>query len=521
TLEPGPDLHGWLSMLDPSHLGEAQVIEAGVAWERQRRHDASIELALLQRLESLPILIPDHLEPQMDLNSMQIGPMRFAADVRGARVDAYATATGQSPVTVSGKAAQASLLQPGGTLSATGDLLRAGELSAVRAAVIAAALAELSAEDAAAVESSILRSAELMSSVRLRRELEQRKAELHPKTEQEQHVEARARRGVSRPMPLAAGMAFLEVLGPAEDVHLLHTALTAMACGAADAERASARKAAARGSGPATAGEGAIAGIEGIDAHRFDALIGLAAAALHDDSLPRRQGRRPAIGITMALSTLLGLDDAPAMLEGYGPITAEAARRAAADPTGTMQRLITRPDGLVVDASYTSYRPPAALCDTVIARDRHCTYPRCTRAALVCDLDHRDSWPCGDTCYLNLQCLCRHHHNDKTAGRIFARYDAESGDTVWSDAYGRQTRRPAERHRQPDPRPPDTDTDTDTEAGNGNGNGNGKGNGAIEAIRPASGALPRLLRDRVPPADPIVADYKGGRQEQADDPPPF
>jgi len=40
------------------------------------------------------------------------------------------------------------------------------------------------------------------------------------------------------------------------------------------------------------------------------------------------------VHVTVALSTLLGLDEQPGELAGHGPIPAVLARRLAADPTG-------------------------------------------------------------------------------------------------------------------------------------------------------------------------------------------
>lgn len=453
--EPGAQLHGWLSMLDPDRLSEAQVLDAGAALERQRRHDAAVEFALLARLESLPVALPELIDPDGDRCSETTGPQRWAARLRSARVDAYAAVTAQSPITVSRKSAAAVALAPDGALAATGAALAAGHVSEIRAKVIAEQLAQLDPVDVAAIEAAVLPGADLLSRRRLEQELMTRKAALDPRTEREQHVEARTRRCVSSPMPLPAGMAFLEVLGPADDLHVLYAALTAVASGAAEAAQAAARDA-SRGNPAEPSFE---MGIEGIDAHRFDALINLAAGILSDDGLPTQHGHRPAIGITVALGTLLGLDDHPADLAGYGPITAEAARRAAHDPTATWQRLITAPNGLVIDAAYTSYRPPQALRDTVAARDRHCTFPRCTRRALACDIDHQDPWPDGATSLNNNHALCRRHHNLKTARLAVPEYDPGTGDTEWILATGHTVRRPAERHRQPDPPPVPDDTD--------------------------------------------------------------
>src|SRR5206468_3387662 len=53
-----------------------------------------------------------------------------------------------------------------------------------------------------------------------------------------------------------------------------------------------------------------------------------------------RRGRAPQVQVTVALSTLLGLDDQPGELTGHGPIPAVLARELAHDPTGTWRRLL-------------------------------------------------------------------------------------------------------------------------------------------------------------------------------------
>ena len=54
---------------------------------------------------------------------------------------------------------------------------------------------------------------------------------------------------------------------------------------------------------------------------------------------------------------------------------------------------------------------PAALRRAVIARDRHCTWPGCTRSPRWCDVHHRVSWADeGETEIDNLCLLCRYHH---------------------------------------------------------------------------------------------------------------
>lgn len=232
SMAPGPQLHSWLSMLDPAHLSEAQLLEAGAAWERQRRSDAAAEYALLARLQSLPIVLPERIEPNGDRCSKTMGPEQWASVVTSARADAYAAATAQATATVAGKAAAALQFAPDGPLAVTGAQLQAGMLGERKALVIARELAEFSEldpEQAARIEAAVLPDADVLTAARLRRDLRRRIAAAEPRTEHEVYLEARARRCVSRPMPLSAGMAFLEVLGPAEDVHLLHTALTSAA----------------------------------------------------------------------------------------------------------------------------------------------------------------------------------------------------------------------------------------------------------------------------------------------------
>jgi len=165
--------------------------------------------------------------------------------------------------------------------------------------------------------------------------------------------------------PREDGMAELWALLPAEGAAAVTTAIDALAS-------------ATPADDPRTA-----------DQRRADALIDLAITALHDPLLPRAQGMRPAIQVTIALSTLLGLDDQPGELAGHGPIPAPLARHIAADPTSTWRRLITDPTGNLLDYRTTTYRPPANLTRFVTARDQTCTFPGCRRSAQRCDLDHQ------------------------------------------------------------------------------------------------------------------------------------
>uniref|UniRef100_UPI00130E9D5B HNH endonuclease signature motif containing protein n=1 Tax=Cellulosimicrobium cellulans TaxID=1710 RepID=UPI00130E9D5B len=143
-------------------------------------------------------------------------------------------------------------------------------------------------------------------------------------------------------------------------------------------------------------------------------------------SCTRCAGRPGAeVNLTIAASTLLGLDDHPADLDGYGPIDAVRAR-ALADG-GTWRRIITDPlTGQVLDVGRQRYRPPAALDEFVRTRDTTCAAPGCTVPARSADLDHTIEYhrrpgdppdtPLGRTDADNLGPLCHRHHRLKTDG---------------------------------------------------------------------------------------------------------
>jgi hypothetical protein len=172
------------------------------------------------------------------------------------------------------------------------------------------------------------------------------------------------------------------------------------------------------------------------DQRRADALVDVFARVLADPALPEQHGQRPAISVTVSLGTLLGCDDQPARLEGYGPITAAMARRLAADETGTWRQLVTDHTGQLLDYGRKTYRPPANLTDHVIARDRTCTFPGCRRSARLCDLDHRQPYSDGGATHRdNLAALCQRHHNARhDAGwRVRPRPD---GSHEWSGPTG-------------------------------------------------------------------------------------
>jgi hypothetical protein len=149
------------------------------------------------------------------------------------------------------------------------------------------------------------------------------------------------------------------------------------------------------------------------------------------------QGRRPSIQVIVSLSTLLGLDEEPGDLTGYGPITAYTARALAADQSGTWRRLVTDPvTSQLLDFGTTTYRPPQALADFLIARDGVCVHPTCNHAGYRSDIDHIQSASTGGpTNPANTAILCRRHHRLKhqTAWNYTAN---NNGTYTWTSPTG-------------------------------------------------------------------------------------
>ena len=173
--------------------------------------------------------------------------------------------------------------------------------------------------------------------------------------------------------------------------------------------------------------------------------------------LPNRQGRRPQIGVVVAASTLLGLDEEPGELAGVGPVTAPLARRIAAD--GEWRRLLTDPrTGRLDEVSADTYAPPQDMVDHVITRDATCRGIGCRMPANRCDLDHEVPWPAGPTAITNLHPLHQRHHDAKTHTDTTVTTEPD-GTTVWSLPSGRVYRVPPHQllqHPDLDPEPEPT-----------------------------------------------------------------
>ena len=196
------------------------------------------------------------------------------------------------------------------------------------------------------------------------------------------------------------------------------------------------------------------------DQKRADVLADLGASMLASASVSW-QGRKPAVQVSVALSTLLGADDQPGQLDGYGPIPASMAREIAHDPTGTWRRIVTDPLGRLIRCGTETYRPPAELRDHVIAEHKTCTFYGCRRQGCRGELDHIIPFPQRPgTVAENLQPPCDRHHHAKhqTGWKVKKRTDG----VVWIAPTGRKYFTPVHAYPvdhtgggyDPDPDPP-------------------------------------------------------------------
>ncbi|HWC33894.1 MAG TPA: hypothetical protein VG650_03600 [Mycobacteriales bacterium] len=169
-----------------------------------------------------------------------------------------------------------------------------------------------------------------------------------------------------------------------------------------------------------------------VGVRRFHALADAVLGGGAGSATRRVRGEILAMG---QISTLLGADDQPGELVGYGPISADMLRRIAADHR--LRRLLTDPlNGEVVDLGRRAYAPGKRLRKAVQATHPTCTAPGCCRPATHCEIDHRfefDGGGCTNQC--NLKPLCKLHHDLKTR-KLWKVDDNGDGTETWTSYLG-------------------------------------------------------------------------------------
>ncbi|WP_217615321.1 HNH endonuclease signature motif containing protein [Cellulomonas sp. GbtcB1] len=573
----GSPLVRLLEALDPRSLDDYDLAELAAGFARMAGWVHANLAAVAVELARRPGMAP-RPDPRSGRGT-GITPERVAATALSARLQ-------RSPQDTAALVREGSEFS--GDLAATGQALRAGRISVPAARAIAARLADQVTWVSQPVQDYVLPRAEHSTVSQVRADLERALLDVDPEHAQDRRDAARAQRRVTHPRALPDQMAEMHVVLPAEHAVGIDTALEQAARSAraggdprtldqlradglvdavltgappatgSDAEtspaavpgflptpkdggRARAGTTTHGGVGGGTTAHGEVGGgttIRGGVGDRvcgdadIDAGVTRAPASASSPGSSRTAGPRDPrthVLVTVPLSSLIGQDDTPADLAGYGPIDATTARALAQG--GVWRRLVVDDlSGSVLDVGRTTYRPPAALADHVRFRDRTCTFPGCPVPAHRCDLDHSDDWspapddprPPGTTSHTNLGPACPRHHRAKHQARFDAR-QPEPGVHDWTDPTGHRYRtrpgtgQPTEhltgpRRARGTPPPGGTRVPSPTTAG-----GQSPSTAGGPPRSASGGGLPTTAGHQPPPSTRTPPPGRGAE----DDPPPF
>jgi hypothetical protein len=148
-------------------------------------------------------------------------------------------------------------------------------------------------------------------------------------------------------------------------------------------------------------------------------------------------GIRGTVHLTVPALTLLGRSDEPAILEGYGPIDPETARRIAGTAS-SWTRILTHPEtGCRLSMGRDQYAPPADMRRYLQARDQTCQGIGCNRRATLSEIDHTRAWNTGgETNVDNLVHLCTPCHRLKHQTSFTTR-QGPGGQLTWTTPGGK------------------------------------------------------------------------------------
>ncbi|MFF2822421.1 DUF222 domain-containing protein [Arthrobacter koreensis] len=145
---------------------------------------------------------------------------------------------------------------------------------------------------------------------------------------------------------------------------------------------------------------------------------------------------RTEVMVLINADTRAGLDENPAELNGYGPISAETARAMILDALRWTPLIQDPSTGEILNVGRTR-RIPAGLKRWLQARDGTCRFPGCSVSVTHAEIDHTKPYAHGGpTDHANLEHLCPKHHRFKTLGHWTAR-QPEPGTIEWHSPTGR------------------------------------------------------------------------------------
>lgn len=462
---PDADPSGWAALeidcatVDPAQLTDAELVDAAVvlervaAWAQARQARVLAEFARRRPADPAEAVQSDTASVLSPYAADEVGLALHLA--RGAAAARLAQST-----------------QLAERLPGTLALWERGRLDSSRVRVVCEATAALSAQDTGAVEARVIERAPGQTRGQLLASVNRAVLALDGEAANRRHRAARQERRVAVGDE-RDGMASLWALLPAPDAVASYEWLSRLArsLGRDDPRGMDARRAdlladlltgrcaftraAGDTSGTTNGNNSTTNSGNGTDtgpgAGRGDGLAPPATGSTEPAGPVRRPAPpgKPLVHVVMPYTTLIGVDDQPGELAGFGPIPADLAREIAADAVWT--RLVTDPlSGALLDHGRTTYRPPEALADFVRARDQQCRSPICRRRAASCELDHAVAWQDGgDTAEHNLWTGCAHDHHAKHAPGWSVELDA-GGELTWTTPTGHRYRSEPHDHR-PEP----------------------------------------------------------------------
>ncbi|MDQ3416996.1 MAG: HNH endonuclease [Actinomycetota bacterium] len=144
------------------------------------------------------------------------------------------------------------------------------------------------------------------------------------------------------------------------------------------------------------------------DQRLADGLVEVARRQLVGGTLPVRGGKRPQVVVTIDHDRLVdqvGLG----LLDSGVPVTAATARRIACD--AQLISMVLGANGVPLDVGRSERLFSGELRAALVARDRGCAFPGCTRPPDWCEGHHIVHWADGgSTSLANAALLCGHHH---------------------------------------------------------------------------------------------------------------
>ncbi|MBX0301682.1 HNH endonuclease [Cryobacterium sp. 1639] len=280
-----------------------------------------------------------------------------------------------------------------------------------------------------AFEEKVLPAAEKLTSTQFARVAGRILERMHPVPLQERAGTGFVKRRVVV-NPDADGMAWLNAYLKAEDAQSIYDRLSHIAVNLGDDDETA----------PAPGADAAAQG-RTTDQRRADAYRDLLLDGIGPNGLGH--GIRGTVHLTVPALTLLGRSDEPAILEGYGPIDPETARRIAGTAT-SWTRILTHPEtGCRLSMGREQYAPPADMRRYLQARDHTCQGIGCTRRATLSEIDHTRPWNTGGSTDVdNLVHLCKPCHRLKHQSS-FHTSQGPGGTLTWTTPGGKKyTSRP-------------------------------------------------------------------------------